>query len=57
MVNWLRKTVADLGNMAKDTANIPAPIGKTVATVLVVEGIVVVTFLLTHKVKVITVLG
>jgi hypothetical protein len=61
MYDWVKKTVVTFGTMVKDTAknaaNTPAPIGKTVAVVLVVEGVVIVTFLVTHKVKFITVLG
>jgi len=61
MLEWMKKTASDFGTMAKDTAknaaNTQAPIGKTVAVVLVIEGVVILTFLATHKIKVITVLG
>jgi len=61
MIDWLRKTANDFGTMAvktaKNVAGTPAPIGKTIATVLVIEGVIVVVFLASHKVKFITVLG
>ena len=44
-------------NTAKNAANTPAPIGKTVAVVLIIEGVIIVTYLTTHKVKFITVFG
>ena len=61
MIDWMRSTAGNVGRAVKSTAvavaNTPAPIGKTVATVLIIEGVVVVVFLATHKVKFITVLG
>jgi hypothetical protein len=57
MIDWLVKTVEDFGKLAKNVANTPAPIGKTITGVLVTEGLIIGVFLLTHKVKIITVLG
>lgn len=61
MIEWVKKTAIDVGTAAKiaakDAMSTQAPIGKTVAGVLILEGVIVVAFLVTHKVKVITVLG
>ncbi len=57
MLNWLKKTGAELNTMVKNAANTPAPIGKTVKIVLITGGIAVGTLLLTHHMKVIVVLG
>jgi len=54
MMNWIKKTVEEFSTMAKNTFNTPAPIGKTV---LITGGLVIGTFLLTHKMKVILVFG
>ncbi len=53
MINWLKKTADDVSTLAKNAMNTPAPIGKTVVGVLIIESIVIGTFLATtHKVKV-----
>lgn len=61
MIDWIRKTAVDVGSAAKvkavEAMNTPAPIGKVIAAVLIIEGVIVVTYLATHKVKVITVFG
>jgi len=54
MFNWVKKTASEFSTLARTTFNTPAPIGKTV---LITGGLVVATFLLTHKVKVILVFG
>jgi hypothetical protein len=54
MLNWLKKTGAELNTMAKNAVNTPAPIGKTI---LITGGILLVGFAVTHKMKVIVVFG
>ena len=55
MIDWLKKTSTDLGAIVKNTMNTPAPIGKTVLAVLIIEGMIIGSCLVTHKVKVITI--
>jgi hypothetical protein len=50
----MKKTATDLGTVAKNTFNTPAPIGKTI---LISGAVIIITFVATHKMKVIIVLG
>lgn len=54
MLNWIKKTAGELNTIAVNTFNTPAPVGKVL---LISGGILVGTFLITHKMKIILVFG
>jgi hypothetical protein len=54
MFAWAQKTFDEVKKITINTFNTPAPIGKTI---LITGGLVIGTFLITHKMKVILIFG